>query len=82
MGIYGRYVSPFDSVPKQVWEDLQYEIARHGLECSDNYRAYRFKDDHLFKEYMKAAESGCCGCFESSTTVDGDKWIIGCHYGH
>ena len=69
-------------VPPQVWADLEYEAARSEKDCIDNFRAYRVKDNFLKKEYIQAFNSGCCGVFESSTIVDGDKWIIGFNYGH
>ncbi len=72
----------FEQVPKQVWENLEYEIARAELEYADNYRAYRVKDDLCREAFLQAVRQGCCGSFESSTTVAGDKWIIGCNYGH
>lgn len=75
-------VEGFVGVPLQVWEDLRYEIARSELECADNFRAYRHKDKKFFNQFMEAKDKGCCGCFESNTLVDGEKWIIGCNYGH
>jgi hypothetical protein len=65
-----------------VWGDLEYEIARTGEECGDNFRAYRAKDLFLFEQFIAAAKSGCCGVLETSTIVDGEKWVIGCNYGH
>lgn len=79
---FGRYISPFDTVPEQVWDDLRYQIAQRDLEYADNFRAYRFIDDYLRKEFEAARNKGCCGCYESATTVNGQKWIIGCNYGH
>ena len=72
----------FEAVPFEVWEDLQYEIARSDLEYADNFRAYRFRDNYLFDEFQKAERNGCCGVFQSHTVVNGEKWIIGCNYGH
>jgi hypothetical protein len=71
-----------NQVPKQVWEDLEYEIARRELEYADNFRAYRYIDQYLYKEYMESKNKGCCGEYESSTRVNGQQWIIGCNYGH
>jgi hypothetical protein len=72
----------FPEVPPQVWEDLEYEIARCGLDYADNYRAYRFRDGKYKKEFIERDRRGCCGTFEGYTVVDGDKWIIGCNHGH
>jgi len=72
----------FANVPDQVWDDLEYEIGRNGLDYADNYRAYRVKDGYLLPEFVAARKRGCCGEFETSTIVNGDKWIVGCNYGH
>jgi len=72
-----------DQLPEEVWRELQYEIAKAGLEYADNWRAYRYKDKYLFKEYLEQANKGCCGVFESYVYDDeGNKWIVGCNYGH
>ncbi len=69
-------------IPQEVWDDLRYEIARNGLENADNFRAYRMRGHLGYEAYLNARNTGCCGFFESSTMVDGEKWIIGCNYGH
>ena len=70
-------------LPKEVLYELDYEIARADLDYHDNYRGYRFKDNYLFEEYKRRAESGCCGVFETQVILEnGDKWIVGCNYGH
>jgi len=71
-----------DFVPEQVWADLEYEIARAELEYADNLRAYRYKDGRGLEAYKRAERRGCCGSFETSTMVEGEKWIIGCNFGH
>lgn len=72
-----------ENVPEEVWENLEYEIARAELEYSDNLRAYRCFDLLYFEDFMKAEKGGCCGVFETSTTCnDGNVWIIACNYGH
>ena len=73
---------PIDKVPQEVWDDLRYEIGRADLEYDDNWRAYRYKDKFLFKEFKQAENKGCCGFFNTSTIINGEKWIIGCNYGH
>lgn len=70
------------AVPKEVWEDLRYEIARNDLDNADNFRAYRYNDDFLKDAFLESVRRGCCGNFQSHTVVDGEKWIIGCNYGH
>lgn len=76
------HLKAFPNVPQQVWDDLVYEVARANLEYDDNYRAYNFDTGEHFEAYKKAAKRGCCGVFESATKVNGQKWIIGCNYGH
>lgn len=73
-----RYSRP----PKELWEDLEYEINRNNLECADNYRAYRYADKLFFEGFMESHNRGCCGFFLSHTHIEGEKWIIGCNYGH
>lgn len=72
----------FKEVPQEVWEDLRYEIARNDLYNADNFRAYRYKDNWLKREFKLSVNRGCCGSFQSHTMVEGEKWIIGCNYGH
>ena len=67
-------------IPNEVWDDLQYEIDRQGLEFADSFRAYRRRGSYL-KEQFEAAR-GCCGSWEGQTVVNGEVWIIGCNYGH
>ena len=75
-------IDMWEDIPREVFDDLMYEINKNDLECADNYRAYRFSDKKHYEEYRKAEERGCCGFFQSHTMVDGEKWIIGCNYGH
>ena len=79
---YKTKSKPFESVPQQVWDSLVWDIAVEGLEYADNFRAYRFEDNFLFDDYIKAANLGCCGVFEGDCTVDGNRWIYGCNHGH
>lgn len=70
-------------LPNDVLQELKYEIARHGLEAADNFRGYRYRDNHLFSEFVAAGKAGCCDTFEIKITDDvGDAWIVGCNYGH
>lgn len=69
-------------VPEAVWDDLDYEVGRNGLEYTDNYRAFRWRDGFMKQQYKYRERKGCCGSFETSTTYDGDRWIIGCNHGH
>jgi len=73
---------PNTIIPEEVWDDLRYEIARNGLEYADNFRAYRYSDEYGYEQFLKKQNNGCCGFFHSHTKVAGEKWIIGCNYGH
>ena len=72
----------FAEVPGWVWEDLEYEIARAELEYADNFRAYRPRDNKYASQYEMAEGAGCCGSFETAVKEDGERWIVGCNYGH
>jgi hypothetical protein len=74
---------PRRALPADVLRELRYEIARAELEYDDNYRAYRARDNHMREDFTKIRRDGCCGSFETSIVDDaGDKWIVGCNYGH
>jgi hypothetical protein len=70
------------TVPQQVWDDIEYEIARNELACADNLRAYRYGDREGEQIFRYLEKKGCCGSWNGSTMVDGWRWIIGCNYGH
>ena len=72
----------FPKVPREVWEALEWQVNSTPLECADNFRAYRERDGLYKKQFVEAEEKGCCGNYESWTIYSGDKWIIGCNYGH
>lgn len=70
-------------LPSDVLRELLLEIVKAELEYADNFRGYRYKDKHLFNEFIKAKDQGCCGVFETYVFDDeGNKWIVGCNYGH
>ena len=70
-------------VPVEVVEAIEYEAARCELEYVDNYRAYRVSDNFLKEDFINKFSFGCCGSFESHCIdLAGNKWIIGCNYGH
>lgn len=66
----------------QLREDLSYEIARHDLDCADNYRAAIKGDDASEEDYNKVRAKGCCGSFDTTTKVEGVEYLIGCNFGH
>lgn len=63
-------------------EELNYQIARHALEYADNYRIAREKYAGEMEAYFDAQRRGCCGQFEWSLTLEGQKFFIGCNHGH
>ena len=74
-------------IPAEVWDHLRSEIAKHGLENADNFRAckpYAGKDWLGFVSDIEHAERrGCCGVFYSTIVDnDGERWRVACNYGH
>lgn len=70
-------------IPDNVSLELAYEVARHDLECPDNFRACLIGDCQGEREFKLARFSGCCGSFETVIQTDcGEKWLVGCNYGH
>ena len=72
----------FNDVPKNVWDELEIQIHLNLLECTNKRRAYRVSDGLHKEQFIAACNSGQCGVYESSTIHNGEKWIIGCNYGH
>ena len=73
----------YTDLPKEIIEAIQYEIGRNNLDFADNYRAYRCRDCYGFEDYHNSVDEGCCGFFDSNyIDSKGDKWVIGCNYGH
>lgn len=72
----------FPNVPKEVWFELEIQIAEQDLDCADNFRAYRVSDGLYRSEFIKRYNAGCCGSYENGATNGGEKWIVGCNYGH
>ena len=71
------------NIPTEVITAIVYEEARLDLEYADNFRAYRVSDGFLKKEFFESKARGCCGELESNyIDLSGEKWIIGCNYGH
>lgn len=76
------YKDDFKNIPDAVWDELDYQVARHELEYADNYRAYNRDTKEHKADYQRAQDSGCCGFFETRVTIDGQRYTIGCNYGH
>lgn len=72
----------FEEEYAQALADLHYEVCRHDLEYADNYRAYRVHDRAGIHKFRQREKKGCCGFFTGHTTINGNKWIIACNYGH
>jgi hypothetical protein len=70
-------------IPQEIIDTINYEVAHYELDCADNYRAYRHKDNLGFEDYRDTRNEGCCGFYDSDYVDDnGDTWTIGCNYGH
>lgn len=73
----------FANVPQEVWEELRIEIARNDLDCVSSLRAYRYSDRLYQTMFDHSAANDCCGVFQSHIIIsNGEKWIVGCNYGH
>ena len=68
--------------PDEVMEALDYEVGRNDLDFADNYRAFRDRDNFLKNSFLEKESTGCCGGFETAVTVNGERWIVGCNFGH
>tara|TARA_R110000751_G_scaffold111053_7_gene208928 strand:+ start:763 stop:981 length:219 start_codon:yes stop_codon:yes gene_type:complete len=69
---------------KKAYEILQYHIDKNGFDYADNFRCYKEEsDDHEnMIKYENSYACGCCGFFDTEVMIDGEKWHIGCNYGH
>lgn len=81
IGIYTPDTSGMTSREK-AWNELWYQIGREDLEYDDNHRVARKDDDAEMEAYNEAVEQGCCGSFDIEVVIDGEKWCVGCNYGH
>jgi len=77
----GIFMNKFQ-IPKNVLEEIEYQIARCYLNYPDNLRAYRVSDRYGKPEFIASVKTGCCRFWEGSALVDGELWVIGCNYGH
>lgn len=64
----------------EAMEELQYQIARNGLEYTDSYRMAFFDDDAQVEAYDDAVT--CCGSFDYTMQINGKRVLIGCNHGH
>ncbi|QNN99979.1 hypothetical protein phiPsa267_101 [Pseudomonas phage phiPsa267] len=64
----------------EAMEELQYQIARNGLEYADSFRMAFFDDDAQVEAYDDAVT--CCGSFDTTMKINGKRVLIGCNYGH
>ena len=58
------------------------EVQAHG--CVDNIRVSKLVTELLDEQYQAAIDRGCCGSTDRRITnpVTGNKFIIGCNFGH
>jgi len=63
----------------ELIEKLEYLVGLHGLDYADTYRSTPYEKD--YPEHM--AKQSCCGVFETTYTCrSGQKYYLGCNYGH
>lgn len=49
----------------------------------DNFRMARVWKSSDCRRYQREKKSGCCGFFDELVVApDGNKYLIGCNYGH
>lgn len=50
--------------------------------CTDNFRFAKLDDADAMDEYCQNQSDGCCGFFDNIVIIAGEKYMIGCNYGH
>jgi hypothetical protein len=51
--------------------------------CVDNFRMARAWKSSDCRRYQREKKKGCCGFFDELVVApDGNKYLIGCNYGH
>lgn len=76
-----------DVLPENVvrWAEsaIGAEMKKRKELCVDNYRVARLGSSTQMRRYRKQQKNGCCGSFdEVRKGPDGQKYLIGCNYGH
>jgi hypothetical protein len=52
------------------------------LECVDNVRFARVSSRKDMRRYRAQQQSGCCGSTDHVEEINGEKYLIGCNFGH
>ena len=68
----------FDTL-QEAFEWMEQEV---DDPCIDNFRSTPTNDDDGMIKYDQLRNSGCCGSFDTYTTIADKEYIIGCNYGH
>jgi hypothetical protein len=68
---------PEDCAALQAWFAQQSEFA-----CKDNFRVARVGDLQRMRRYAKQKAKGCCGAFDTVTSIGGMPYYVGFNYGH
>jgi hypothetical protein len=68
----------FENV-KAAFDAMELEI---DDSCIDNHRFARVDCNEDMSTYLGLRDAGCCGFFDRVVTIGGEKYMIGCNYGH
>jgi hypothetical protein len=77
-----KYTIRGGTVPVEVSQALRDFIEKFDLEYADNTRFSPVDDPQGMMEFDEISAGGCCGNFEREIEVNGQKWMVGCNYGH
>lgn len=65
-----------------IEEAYAWMLAEVDDPCVDNYREAVADDPEAVAKYEEMRRDGCCGAFDAVVLIKGQKYMIGCHYGH
>lgn len=76
------------TVPEKVHRRLEQIVIGNGSmerpehENATSPRAYKVGEDRWRSVFETIKENDCCGSYEDTIEIDGEKWVIGFNYGH
>jgi hypothetical protein len=80
-----EHVSPsFQHIPDEIVDWGRAFIKEKILDpCVDNFRMARVWKSSDCRRYQRQKKKGCCGFYDELVIgPDGNKYLIGCNYGH
>lgn len=76
------------NIPARYGADVANQLSRHisemtkDLDCVDNIRVALAGDRMEMNHYRWRKSQGCCGSVDREVFVNGQRFAIGCNYGH